>query len=168
MTDHEIPVSCICCLSELGTVPDYAAATKLAAEHYPFCPDPNGQLPLMIEIDQQGEVTMPTLPTREVYGYQSHRHLPELHDYKNLKRDVGQNGVKEPVDIVTDGQVCYLEDGHKRLWAAIENQVRTLPVNIIQRPISVRRRIKYPLGEELSKLLNPAPPETEPEPAAAE
>lgn len=98
------------------------------------------------------------MSVKELFGYRVHRNLHELHDYKNLRKNVAQHGVLEPVDIVTDGRHCYLEDGHKRLHAAVENSIKTLKVRIFQREISARRRMKYPLGPEMQQILAPTIP----------
>lgn len=96
---------------------------------------------------------MPELPTMELYRYRAHRTLQELHGFRRLVGQIKADGVKEPILLATDGQHAVVEDGHKRIEAAVQLGIKTLPVAINRRQFSLTRRVKYPLGAELAALL---------------
>jgi|SRR6516162_720597 hypothetical protein len=96
---------------------------------------------------------MAEISTRELYRYRSHRTLQELHDYKKLRVRIKTEGVRVPLELETDGQYVFLAEGHKRLMIAVELGIKRLPVTIIERPFSTRRRMKYLIGPELAELL---------------
>ena len=103
---------------------------------------------------------MPEMSTAELYRYRSHRTLPELHDYKKLRVRIRTEGVRTPVELVTDGRFAFLQEGHKRVMIAMEMGIEHLPVTIIERPFSVTRRMKFLIGPELAELLEKKSPET--------
>src|SRR6516164_9303165 len=84
---------------------------------------------------------MAEISTRELYRYRSHRTLQELHDYKKLRVRIKTEGVRVPLELETDGQYVFLAEGHKRLMIAVELGIKRLPVTIIERPFSTRRRV---------------------------
>jgi hypothetical protein len=107
------------------------------------------------------------LPALELYRYRAHTTPTELHDYRTLRYDIGEKGIREPVQIATDGQYAILEDGHKRVCIAIELCIDMLPVKIVRRQFSAKRRVKWPIGTGLAELLNPQPAPTVQEAEAA-
>lgn len=96
---------------------------------------------------------MPELSTHEIYRYRVHAVPREIHAYKMLLRDVIENGIQEPVTILTDGRHVALEEGHKRVEAAMQLGIKTVPITIVRRAFGYKRRYKFAPGREMAALL---------------
>ena len=110
---------------------------------------------------------MAELPTLELYRYRAHVTPYELYSYRRIKDDIARHGVREPVVLACDGSHVVVEDGHKRIEAAIELGIKTLPVEINRRRFSATRRVKYAIGPLLAELLTPPPKKPSPRKATA-
>jgi hypothetical protein len=78
----------------------------------------------------------------------------QIHAYRVLVSDIEANGIREPVELVTDGQHVALREGHKRVEAAMQLGLPTVPISLSIRPFGPRRRFKYPLGAGLQKMID--------------
>ena len=104
---------------------------------------------------------MPELSTQELYKYRVHAVPREIHAYRHLVRQIATEGIREPVVLLTDGRHVALEEGHKRVEAAMQLGIRSVPVEIRPHRFGYKRRYKFPIGRGLAELLTPAKVEVE-------
>lgn len=107
---------------------------------------------------------MPELSTQELHRYRQHVVPREIHAYKALVRSIEEKGILEPIELLTDGRYVVLREGHKRVEAARQLGIRTVPVTILRKRFGPKRRYKWPIGPGVADLLaaQEAPPKAEP------
>jgi hypothetical protein len=92
------------------------------------------------------------LPTQELMCYQAHPGT-KSRTYRALRASVAAEGVKEPLELRTDGEFVVIGDGHQRLAAAQELRITELPIVIKRVTFNWHRRVKHPIGPGLTTLL---------------
>jgi hypothetical protein len=98
-------------------------------------------------------VTIHTLPTQEVCGYRAHAGILR-HNAHRLIADIETHGIREPLEIVTDGVHAKLHDGHQRLLIATQLGLEQVPVVIIRHPFSRTDNVRWPIRSGLATLLS--------------